>query len=153
MRLTLSCRLDCAPERAWAEVQTSRLLFHVSAPLVTFRPVQGTRLPELWSDGRYRVWMWLFGVLPLGRQWVDISRPPVAGGETRLIRDNGSGDLVRVWDHVITIASDGRGRTLYTDRVDIAAGLLTPVIWLFACVFYAHRQSRWRALARRQFRY
>ncbi|MEM6585274.1 MAG: hypothetical protein AAF692_05925 [Pseudomonadota bacterium] len=38
--------------------------------------------------------------------------------------------------------------TRYTDRVTIKAGALTSVIAAFARLFYAHRQERWRALAK-----
>lgn len=38
------------------------------------------------------------------------------------------------------------GKVSYTDEIEIQAGWLTPVIWLFAHVFYRHRQRRWKAL-------
>jgi hypothetical protein len=56
--------------------------------------------------------------------------------------------LIHCRDHWITIAPGAAdGTTHYTDRVEIEAGLLTPLIAGFARVFYAHRQRRWRALA------
>lgn len=49
--------------------------------------------------------------------------------------------LTRRWDHWITIAlGTTSGTTHYTDRVEIEAGLLTPLIAGFARVFYARRQ-------------
>jgi len=36
----------------------------------------------------------------------------------------------------------------YTDEIEIQAGWLTPGIWLFAQLFYRHRQRRWKALLR-----
>jgi len=38
-----------------------------------------------------------------------------------------------------------------TDRVHIDAGMLTPLVAAFARLFYAHRQKRWRALAKNGF--
>jgi len=35
--------------------------------------------------------------------------------------------------------------------VTIEAGILTPFVWLFARLFYAHRQRRWAALAAKGF--
>ena len=75
----------------------------------------------------------------------------VAAPLIRFIRDNGYGPLIKRWDHWIAIAADEGGTTHYTDRVAIEAGLITPLITTFARVFYAHRQRRWRALARTGF--
>jgi hypothetical protein len=58
------------------------------------------------------------------------------------LRDNGHSALIKTWDHRITIASDDQGGTLYRDEVEVRAGLLTPFIWVFAQIFYRHRQRR-----------
>lgn len=79
-----------------------------------------------------------------------ISEPP-PDGATRFIRDNGFGPLISRWDHWIAIATGEDGTTRYVDRVDIEAGALTGLVAAFARVFYAHRQRRWRALARTGF--
>jgi hypothetical protein len=142
----LSTTLDCTPEAAWERVQTSALLIHVAAPLIRFAPQGGRPFPAIWASGEYRAWMWLFGIVPIGWQAVVISHPE-PDGETRFIRDNGYGPLIQRWDHWIAIAPGDGGTTHYTDRVEIEAGLLTPLIVAFARVFYGHRQRRWGALA------
>jgi ligand-binding SRPBCC domain-containing protein len=53
------------------------------------------------------------------------------------------GGMVRRWVHRITIEPLSSDRCLYTDRIDIDAGLMTPVVWAFAQVFYRIRQRRW----------
>lgn len=35
----------------------------------------------------------------------------------------------------------------YTDEVEIRAGRLTPLVWLFGHLFFRYRQMRWRTLA------
>jgi hypothetical protein len=47
--------LDCPPERAWQELQTSRLLIFITAPLVRFVPVDPPALPAIWAEERYLV--------------------------------------------------------------------------------------------------
>jgi hypothetical protein len=69
------------------------------------------------------------------------------------VRDNGHGDLPRKWDHRITLVPQPGGGTLYTDRVEVGAGVLTPFVWLFAGMFYRHRQRRWRRLVENDFDY
>lgn len=49
----LTTRLAAPPERVWDEVQTSRLLEHVAAPLVRFRATNPPELPAVWSDATY----------------------------------------------------------------------------------------------------
>jgi hypothetical protein len=57
--------------------------------------------------------------------------------------------LVRRWDHAISIGEAPNGQTRYRDDIEVEAGLLTPIVWLFALCFYSHRQRRWRRVARR----
>ena len=50
---------------------------------------------------------------------------------------------VPVWNHDITLVSLDDDHTQYTDRVEIHAGWKTLFIWLWANMFYAHRQRKW----------
>ena len=54
------------------------------------------------------------------------------------------------WDHRVREPPLGEGRCRYFDEVEIEAGPLTAVVWLFARWFYRHRQRRWQAVALRQ---
>jgi ligand-binding SRPBCC domain-containing protein len=152
MRIELATRLAAPPEQVWLHVRTPRLLMHVASPLVRFVSREPGGFPETWTEGPHRVWMLLFGVLPLGPQTVGIEFPPPPEGGFR-VRDNGSGLLARTWDHVIDILPDGSGGALYSDRVEVKAGLLTPLVAGFAMVFYRWRQYRWRQFVRRGLRY
>lgn len=149
--ITLTTTLPCHPDKAWARVRTSALLLHVVFPLLRFTPKGNRPLPRVWTPGEYRVSMWLFGFIPIGWQAVVISEPEPEG-DRRFIRDNGYGPLVKRWDHLITIAPGTAGTTIYTDRVIIEAGLLTPLVATFAEIFYAFRQRRWHELAKSDFR-
>tara|TARA_Y100000296_G_scaffold33499_1_gene38776 strand:+ start:955 stop:1422 length:468 start_codon:yes stop_codon:yes gene_type:complete len=140
----LTTLLDAPPEEVWDRVQTSALLQHVAAPLIRFVP-RGERFPRRWSPSEYRAWMFVFGIFPIGWQTIGIEYP-VSPATTHVLRDNGHSPLIRRWDHWIEIAPENGG-TRYTDRVHIDAGILTPLVAGFARLFYAHRQSRWRALA------
>ncbi|MEL6913943.1 MAG: hypothetical protein AAFP13_05545 [Pseudomonadota bacterium] len=144
-RVSRSCNLDAPSTAVWEALQSPATLVHVSAPLLTFRP--DAPWPARWRAGRWRVRLRGPLGLPLGWQIIDVSFPK-AVPPARRIRDNGRGALARRWDHLIEVAPEGNG-TRYTDTVEIEAGPLGPAIWVFAHVFYAHRQRRWRRLARR----
>ncbi len=154
MRMTLTTELDCPIGTVWEQVQRPALLEHIAWPLIRFTYREPKLPPPTWVEGRYRVGMWSLGFIPLGGQWVGIEHPQGTAITDRraVLRDNGSGTLIRKWDHWIFLEDIGGGRTRYTDRVDVGAGILTPFIWLFARVFYAHRQRKWRRLVATDFR-
>jgi hypothetical protein len=147
MRVHVESVLDCPPEKAWAEVQTSALLLKVVRPVIQFLPAEGAALPERWQQGMtVRCRVYFLGVLPLGTHTITVVR---VDPEAREILTNEHDLLIRRWDHLIRVRDAAGGRTLYSDEIDIDAGPLTPLVWLFAHVFYRHRQRRWRAVAQR----
>lgn len=56
------------------------------------------------------------------------------------------GGLIRSWDHYMRIEPVSAVRCRYTDSIRIDAGLLTPLVWLFAAMFYRYRHRRWQKL-------
>lgn len=154
MRMMLTTVLDCPIDIVWKQVHRPSLLEHIAWPLIRFTYRDPRSPPRAWAPGRYRVGMWSFGVIPLGGQWVGIEYPEgatVIDGRA-VLRDNGSGTLISTWDHWILLEGLGGGQTRYTDRLDVEAGVLTPFVWLFARIFYGHRQRRWRRLVATDFR-
>lgn len=90
------------------------------------------------------------GLVPIGTQWIVIS---VLSKDPALyrLRDGSHGSLVSKWDHLISIEPMTGDRTLYTDDVEVRSGILTPAIWMFAMLFYWHRQRRWQKLVTLRF--
>lgn len=150
MRLDISTLLRCSLEEATAAVMTPRLLEYIASPLVHFTPVDAGGFPPRWSEGTWRVRLRLLGLLPFGEQAIVISFPEVPRGLA--IRDAGYSALIPVWDHRITLEAVAGG-VCYRDQLEVRAGLLTPLVWLFAQVFYRHRQRRWRRLVAAGFDY
>jgi hypothetical protein len=142
VRIELSCWLPQRPEWVWEHVQRSSTLDFVAGPLIQFRG-KASHFPVVWTEGKYATTMYLFGILPVGNQTIGIEYPTDAPPMT--LRDNGYGTMAKKWDHWIFVRPEGDG-TQYTDRVDVSAGILTPFVAMFAKVFYAHRQRRWRQL-------
>ena len=80
----------------------------------------------------------LFGVIPFGTHTIHIVRFDPEGGSSRE-----GNEYVPVWNHDITMTPTDSSHTKYTDQVEIRAGWKTPFIWLWANIFYAHRQRKW----------
>lgn len=148
----MQTQLDAPFDRIWDEVNRSRLLQYVAWSLVRFQSVDPSGLPAEWLPGKYEVHMLVFGVLPLGRQWIVISHPQTELPIRELL-DDGHGQIITQWRHLIRVEPVGSKSTCYTDNLNVRAGLLTPIVWLWAVMFYAHRQRRWRKLVESNFSY
>ena len=128
----------------WEELQKISSLMHVASPILTFMPQEGDSLPEKWSVGTdYRLKLSFFGIVPLGDH---IIRLVELNEKEHRIVSHESGRLTKVWNHTIRFKAIDDQRVAYTDEIEIKAGLLTVFIWLFAQLFYRHRQNKWKKL-------
>lgn len=88
----------------------------------------------------------VFGFLPLGIHRIHVVRFGLSEG----IYTEERNDLVPLWNHEIILSAEDKEHCLYTDHVELDAGWKTPAVWLWAELFYVHRQHRWtRLLSRR----
>jgi hypothetical protein len=149
MNFKLSTLLPCALVDAVHYVKQPRLLTYVAWPLVRFVPENRGLFERPWEAGTHWVRLYLFGVLPFGRQAIVISYPEDKAGFA--LCDAGHSRLIASWHHLIVIEQAGE-QVRYTDHLSIRAGVLTPFIVGFAQVFYRHRQRRWRKLVRLNFK-
>lgn len=130
---------------------TPKLLHYVARPMVAFITVSSPALPERWKEGKYVVGLRLFGFIPLGHQTIVMSVPSRSGSHIEL-RDNGYSSLPSRWDHLIAIRS-AEGGCVYSDLVEVKAGVLTPFVWVFAWLYYRRRQRRWLRLVNNAYKY
>jgi hypothetical protein len=147
--------LPAPAERVWRAVHDPLVLKHILEPLIEINPIEPKSFPDEYVPGTYVLGLKLFGRVPAGRQAMRIDHPAPEPGEALpryVLRDEGSGDIVRMWSHRIAIVPFGDVRCQYTDRITIEAGLLTPFIALFARTLVAHRQKRLTLLAGAGFR-
>ena len=144
MRATISTLMCSGVNRMWTELLKPDSLTKVSAPILYFTPQDGQPLPNTWEVGdTYALRLSAFRVLPLGRHVIEVK---VLDAQAREIYTNEHGSLARTWNHRIRLGAHAGATIEYTDQIEIHAGVLTPLIWLFAHLFYRHRQHRWKAL-------
>ncbi len=153
MKLLIQSRFDCPTEKIIEAVVTSKLMLAVCNPLVRFMPISPAVFPEIWKPGEYLVKIYLFRKIPLGTHTIRIFYPKSDLQDLFQLRDNGTGQMVPTWDHLITIQNLGSRGTLYRDQVNIKAGKITFFVWLFAQYYYRHRQRRWKQLIKSNFDY
>lgn len=116
----------------------------VASPVLRFIPVGGNGFNQEWEVNRdYKLKLYLFGIFPLGNHTIRLIK--IDRSENK-IESTEIGLLARVWNHTILFRKTEESKVYYTDIIEIKAGLLTPVIWSFAHLFYRHRQRRWKKL-------
>jgi hypothetical protein len=163
MRIVLKLVLDCDADAAWRAVRSPTVFQRVSAPVMVFSSLDEGGFTEVWSEGEHVVAARLLGVLPAGRQLIDIrteQRPALAthgrhadASPVRIVHDTGRGltwplTLTTSWHHEMAISATGDGRSLYRDRLRFSAGALTPVMAVAYWVFWQWRGLAIRRLAR-----
>lgn len=131
MRVQLEFRAPCSPDAAWEVITSPAELANAYAPVLTLRT--DDPIPERWRSGdEVVVELRFLGAVPVGRQRIAI-RTRRRGG-TRILEDAGrplAGPLALVtsWRHRMAVTPLPDGGALYRDRLDVSAGLLTPVVW------------------------
>jgi hypothetical protein len=151
MRMERTSEFD-APAAALADfLFDPQTMMFLLRPVVRVAPLTPPVLPPRWQNERYRVAMYLFGIIPLGWQDIvvtDILCDPERGAWG--FRDDGVGRLARRWDHRTLLEALPDGRSRYTDTVEVEAGLVTPAAWMFAWLVFAWRHRRWRPFIRQK---
>jgi hypothetical protein len=123
-------------------------LRHVAWPVLTFESIERGALDDPWQVGRtYDLKLRLLGIIPLGRHCIRLVKIDKA---TNTIESRESGLLARVWNHTIRFSRQYESTVSYSDEIEIGAGLLTPIVWAFAHLFYRYRQWRWKSLLMRR---
>lgn len=138
-----STTLEAPADAVWAAVKTPSAFRTVTLGLLAM-PVIRRRQDE-WREGETVVgWVFLFGFLPFSRHHLHVAS---IDESTRTLSSREFGGVIKTWNHDIEINPIDAKTCRYRDRIEIEAGILTPVIVVYARWFYRMRQRRWRALA------
>lgn len=150
MRVQLRFTAPCSPAAAWDALTSPLELARTYAPFLTLHTEDA--LPDRWRPGdEVVVGLRLLGLVPVGRQLIAI-RTRRRGG-ARILEDAGrplTGPLAVVtsWRHRMAVSALPDGTTLYRDRLDVSAGLLTPLVWLALWGTWQLRATRLRRTMR-----
>lgn len=151
MRIQLKTVLDCEPDVAWRALRSPAALQEIYGPLLSMKPV--TELSTMWQATTAEVALSIAGLVPSGRQRIDISFDDDRADGVRILVDDGkplSGPLALLgsWRHRMAIAPapHDQGKTLYRDRLDIG-GAAAPALWFPLWTVWQWRASRLAELA------
>ena len=142
MLLRRSSVFPAEADTIWQHLQQLSTLQHVAKPYAAFVPVDSAQ-PLQWAQGAsFSFHFKVFGFLPLGIHTIHVQE---MNAVTRTIFTHESNAHVPVWNHRILLRPLNETNTSYTDEVEIFAGWKTPLVFLWAQLFYGHRQRKWRA--------
>jgi hypothetical protein len=142
--VTVHTRLDAPADIVWHAVKTPHAFVHVARGMLRYPAAE--RLDRPWQVGDHlQGWTFLFGVLPFSYHHITVAS---IDDDARAVASDEHGGVIRTWRHDVTVTPIDETACRYDDRIDIDAGILTPVVAAYARLFYRYRQHRWRALAR-----
>ncbi|UDF14368.1 hypothetical protein LH407_05765 [Antiquaquibacter oligotrophicus] len=150
MRVLLKFTLDCTPDAAWRALRDPKVVGQVDGPIAAPTSLEPGGFPDEWTTEPHRVAVKAFGLIPIGEQEIRLSFSERAGA--RIVQDTGrplSGALATVtsWRHTMAVSPRGDGRTLYRDRLEFGAGLLTPAVWPVLWALWQWRGAQLKRLA------
>jgi hypothetical protein len=132
-------------ERVWDALRHPASFSYVTRGVVGFSALAG-RTDVLWEGESGTGWLLLFHVIPLSRHTITIVEVDHA---TRTLRTEEHGGLLRTWNHSLHVEPLRERTCIYSDTVDIEAGVLTGVVAWAAVLIYRYRQRRWHKLVHR----
>jgi len=136
--------LDASAEQAWQALKLRDTFLFITRGVMSYRGSESW--PELLMSPGVEIWtvVYLLGFLP---GTVHTFKIVSVDDTAREINTNEHGGLICIWNHTMKIDPVSDLCCRYSDRIEIDAGSLTPVMWSFAHFFYRYRQRRLKILA------
>ncbi len=135
----VSSIFPASKKRVFELLQGFEILSEIAYPYITFKPLNGDN-NLIWKVGETFVFKAkLLGFIPFGTHTIRVREFDY---NTR-IYTNESNTYVAVWNHEIVLNEIDNEKTLYTDEVEIYAGWKTAFVYIWAKLFYKHRQRKW----------
>jgi len=142
MKVKVSSIFNINSSRVFEKVLQPSLLLEIVKPILKFIPISPSVLPQTWEVNKeYNLKLYFFNIIPLGKHTIKIINI-----DKNSIISNETGNIAKVWNHTIIIEAYKNSKTRYTDIIEIKAGLLTIFVWVFAHIFYKHRQRKWKKI-------
>ncbi len=126
-------------QEVFNKLSSFRLLLDIASPYISFAPIDGNE-NIVWKEGcTYTFKSKLFGFIPCGIHKIRVLKFGIDDG----IYTNEQNTYVPVWNHEVVLKKIDENHTEYSDIVEIYAGWKTIFVYLWATLFYKHRQKKW----------
>ncbi|KZX12074.1 hypothetical protein [Methanobrevibacter curvatus] len=122
------------------KLQEVKTLQYISSPYASF--VSENPENKIWNVGKVKSFkLKIFGIISMGTHTIKVIK-----FSKNEILTNECNKCVKVWNHKITLKKLNGSKTAYTDEIELKAGNYTPFVYLWAILFYKHRQKKWKNL-------
>lgn len=147
MKAIITSQLNISANDAWRLVKKSSTLIFITRGLLSFS--DSDHFPAEWIEKKsVTSRLKFFGLVPAWNHEIYFQK--ISDSALEIITEE-QGGVVSKWQHLIKLSpTPNDAISLYTDQIDIEAGLLTPLVWLYAHLFYRYRQLRWKRLISEQ---
>jgi len=137
--------LSISGATAFAELCKSGHLCEVAKGMITYDNQEN--FPEKWQLGEQINLLPRLKGISQGNHFVTFT---CINEDAGILITSEHGGHIKSWKHVMTVKELPNGHCEYRDHVTIKAGWRTPMIWLFAQVFYRHRHRQWKKMLAQQ---
>jgi hypothetical protein len=145
MMAKIQTELPSSAAKVWQALLKRDTFLYITRGMLGFR--QTDQWPRTFrKEVQIETRLFFFHLIP---GWKHRLRIVKVDEEQRELVSEEQGFIIRQWNHRISLQKESAQRCRYTDEIEIKAGLLTPLIWAYAHLFYRYRQRRWRRLAKR----
>ncbi|MEU9804447.1 hypothetical protein [Mycobacterium sp. NPDC050853] len=138
----LETELPTDADRVWGAMQYAGTFLYLCRGIFGIPALSGRTEPMRIGE-RGSAWLWGLHLIPLYRHTIHVVE---VDEESRTVRTNEGGGILRTWNHTLHVEPIGDRRCRYSDRIDIDAGFLTPVAAEAAAAIFRYRQRRWHKL-------
>lgn len=146
MKAIIKTELHSQANSAWLLVKQSETLIYVCKGLLSFKGQD--HFPIIWKEDEViNTHLKFFGLMPGWRHSIRFNN---ISDQSMTMATQEKGGLVKRWNHEIKVEDKNNKTCIYTDTVEIQAGVFTPFVWLFANILYRYRQQRWKKLLLRK---
>ncbi|MCD7899764.1 MAG: hypothetical protein LUH22_07795 [Bacteroides sp.] len=138
-QITVTSIFPSSMDNVWNEILKFNTLRYICRPKAYF--VSCNKKSFVWrKDETYHFRLYIYGVIPMGIHKITVEK---MDRDTRELLTAECNKIVTVWNHYIKMKKTVNEKTQYMDRVDLYAGILSPVFAWWTERFYKHRQRRW----------
>jgi hypothetical protein len=145
IKITICSKLNNSIDKIWKRILNIETLVEICKPMATFKIITKENI-VIWDlNTEYIFKLFLYGFILFGNHKIILE---TIDTERNIIQSKEHNNIVRIWNHKITMENYGEKITKYTDEVEIYAGIFTFFIAFWGIIFYKHRQKKWQKMAK-----
>ncbi|MEJ6951552.1 hypothetical protein [Natronospora cellulosivora (SeqCode)] len=137
--IKISSYFPTSTEVVWSKLQEFETLSTITKPHISFKAKSNKKFK--WHEGKkYLFKLRLYKIIPAGEHEIYVDNIDKENYEIQTYERN---KIVTTWNHLIKLEGQKNGNTLYTDYVEIYAGIFTGLVACWSRFFYKCRQKKW----------